>query len=164
MLPIAIRNAKDHGQRTVTLLVFGLAAFAPALIGAGFPPDAWYESLSKPAWNPPSWLFAPVWTILYLLIGIAGYLAWTSTAAAVRTMAFSLYALQLMLNALWTPLFFGMHSSGLALAVLLALLVVLIGNVAAFHRIKPAAAYLLLPYVAWVAFAALLNAAIYLMN
>lgn len=155
----------NNGLRaTGMLLAFWLAAFTPAMIGAGFPPDAWYEGLNKPAWNPPSWVFAPVWTLLYLLIGVAGYLAWIASAKGARFTPFALYAIQLVLNALWTPLFFGLHSPGLALLVMLALLVALTLNIIVFYMINKIAGYLLLPYLAWVAFAALLNGAILVLN
>lgn len=161
---LASDTAGSRWRAVMTLLLFWLIAFTPGLIGANFAPDAWYESLNKPQWNPPPWIFAPVWTALYLLIGVAGYVAWISSKAAARRVPFSLYAMQLALNALWTPLFFGLHRSGWALAVLLALVAAVIGNVVLFYRIKRVAAYLLLPYLAWVTFAALLNAAIVNLN
>ena len=129
-----------------------------------FSPDAWYEALAKPSWNPPAWLFGPVWTVLYTLIGYAGYLAWRSSIANQRYAAFSIYAIQLLLNALWTPLFFGYHSPGLALVNIVAQWVAIALNIAAFHRIKPAAGLLLVPYLLWVSFALVLNASIWILN
>ena len=147
-----------------TLLIFFGLAFAPTLIGAAFPPDAWYETLNKPSWNPPSWLFGPIWTTLYTLIGYAGYLAWSSSVGRARQRAFLIYSAQLILNALWTPLFFGLHSPTLALINIVALGLVILLNIIAFYRINPAAGLLLVPYLSWITFALLLNATIWSLN
>jgi translocator protein len=147
-----------------TLLIFLAIAFVPSFIGASFRPDAWYEALIKPAWNPPSWLFGPVWTVLYTLIGYAGYLAWRSSTTNLRVGAFGIYAIQLLLNALWSPLFFGYHSPGLALINIVAQWAAIVLNIVAFYRIKPAAGLLLLPYLLWVTFALILNASIWTLN
>jgi translocator protein len=147
-----------------TLLVFFGIAFIPAIIGMATPPDAWFGSLTKPAWNPPSWLFGPVWTILYALIGYAGYLAWNSSMGQKRNRIFSIYASQLFLNALWTPLFFGYHSTTLALIDITALWTTIALNIVAFYRIKPAAGLLLIPYWLWVTFAWVLNFSIWNLN
>jgi translocator protein len=147
-----------------TLLIFLAIAFVPSIIGASFRPDAWYEALIKPSWNPPSWLFGPVWTVLYTLIGYAGYLAWRSSTASQRVGAFGIYAIQLLLNALWSPLFFGYHSPGLALVNIVAQWVAISLNIFAFYRIKPAAGLLLTPYLLWVTFALALNASIRILN
>jgi translocator protein len=146
------------------LLVFVAIAFLPAMVGSAFPPDSWYESLNKPSWDPPRWLFGPVWTVLYALIGYAGYLAWSSSIAATRYRAFSIYTVQLLLNALWSPLFFGYHSPGLALLNIWAQWIAIALNIGTFYRIKPAAGLLLLPYLLWVSFALILNGAIWLLN
>jgi translocator protein len=159
------RSTMDAPRVAVaTLLVFLAIAFIPSLIATSFSPDAWYEALAKPSWNPPAWLFGPVWTVLYTLIGYAGYLAWRSSIANQRYAAFSIYAIQLLLNALWTPLFFGYHSPGLALVNIVAQWVAIALNIAAFHRIKPAAGLLLVPYLLWVSFALVLNASIWIFN
>ena len=146
------------------LVVFLGIAFIPALIGTAFPPDAWYEALAKPSWNPSPWLFGPVWAVLYTLIGYAGYLAWSSSVANQRYAAFSIYAIQLLLNALWTPLFFGYHSPRWALVSIIAQWLVIVLNIVAFYRIKPAAGLLLAPVLLWVTFALLLNTSIWMLN
>ena len=146
------------------LLIFFAIAFAPALIGSAFAPDLWYESLNKPSWNPPGWLFGPVWTVLYLLIGYAGYLAWSSSIGRARQKAFWIFALQMILNALWTPLFFGLHSLGLSLVNMIALWLMILLNAIVFYRLKPAAGLLLTPYLLWVTFALVLNATIWWLN
>ena len=147
-----------------TLLVFVAIAFIPSIFGAAFSPDAWYASLAKPPWNPPSWLFGPVWTALYVLIGFAGYLAWSSSNSNRRYGAFGVYAVQLLLNGLWSPLFFGYHSPAAALLNIVALWVAIWLNMVAFYRINPAAGLLLIPYFLWVSFATVLNASIWTLN
>jgi translocator protein len=157
-------NLNVPRDEVARLVVFLGIAFIPALIGTAFPPDAWYEGLVKPSWNPSPWLFGPVWTLLYTLIGYAGYLAWTSSVANQRYASFSIYAIQLVLNALWSPLFFGYHSPGLALINIAALWVAISLNIVAFYRIKPASGLLLMPYLLWVTFASALNASIWNLN
>jgi translocator protein len=147
-----------------TLLVFVAIAFLPAMIGSAFPPDAWYTSLNKPSWDPPRWVFEPVWTVLYVLIGYASYLAWSSSDGDKRYRAFAIYAVQLLLNALWSPLFFEYHNLGLALLNIVAQWVAIALNLEAFYRIKPAAGLLLAPYLLWVSFALFLNGTIWLLN
>jgi translocator protein len=151
-------------SEVATLFVFLAIAFIPAVLGAAFSPDAWYDSLVKPSWNPPSWLFGPVWTVLHALIGYAGYLAWSSSNPNRRYGAFSVYAIQLLLNGLWSPLFFGYHSPGLALVNIVALWVAIGLNIVAFYRIKPASGLLLMSYLVWVSFATVLNASIWALN
>lgn len=126
---------------------------------------AWYDSLRRPAFNPPDWLFAPVWTALYVLMGIALFLIWRSGGAGVDVRgAIAVFAAQLVLNALWTPAFFGLRSPGAGLAVILPLLALIIATIVIFWRIRPPAGMLLLPYAAWTAFAAVLNASIFALS
>jgi tryptophan-rich sensory protein len=125
----------------------------------------WYRSLAKPAFQPPAWLFGPVWTLLYALMGIAAWRIWRLGAdhPGVR-LALVLFAVQLALNAAWSPVFFGAQQVGAALVVIVLLWLVLVPTVAAFARLDRPAAGLLLPYLAWVTFAAVLNAAIWKLN
>ncbi len=127
--------------------------------------SAWYTSLAKPSFQPPGWLFGPVWTLLYTLMGVAAWRVWRLGLQhpGVRG-ALVLFALQLVLNAAWSPIFFGAHAIGLALGVLSALALVLLVTILAFRRLDRAAAGLLLPYLAWVAFATILNASILSLN
>jgi benzodiazapine receptor len=128
--------------------------------------DVWYASLVKPSFNPPGWVFGPVWTALYILMGIAAWLVWRSGSLAeppVRN-ALLLFLVQLSLNALWSFLFFGLRSPLLALADILALLAAILATIAAFRPISPMAARLMVPYLAWVSFATVLNAAIWKLN
>lgn len=154
----------DPAAATATLVIFLAIAFVPSIIGESFRPDAWYEALIKPSWNPPNWLFGPVWTVLYTLIGYAGYLAWRSSTVGQRYVAFGIYAIQLLLNSLWSPLFFGYHSPSFALVNIVAQWVAISLNIVAFYRIKPAAGLLLVPYLLWVTFALVLNASIWNLN
>ena len=125
----------------------------------------WYRALAKPAFQPPAWLFGPVWTLLYALMGVAAWRIWRQGAhhPGVR-LALVLFAVQLALNAAWSPVFFGAQQVGAALVVIVLLCLVLVPTVAAFARLDRPAAGLLLPYLAWAIFAAVLNAAIWKLN
>jgi tryptophan-rich sensory protein len=147
----------------VALIPFALAVAVAALIGVlGVTGTAAeYQNLDQPSWAPPSWLFGPVWTVLYAMIAVAGWLVWRRTG---WTRALTLYAAQLVLNALWTPIFFGFGRYGLALADIIVLWVLIGATIWSFRPISRAAAWLLLPYWAWVTFATALNAAIWYAN
>jgi tryptophan-rich sensory protein len=123
----------------------------------------WYQGLAKPAFNPPDWIFAPVWSALYLMIAIAGWRVWRRGGAEVRG-ALTVYAVQLALNLSWSFVFFGARLIGPALAVIAVLLAAILANAALFWRIDRMAGALLVPYAAWVSFAALLNAALWRLN
>jgi tryptophan-rich sensory protein len=127
--------------------------------------EGWYASLNKPFFNPPDWIFAPVWTLLYAMMAVA---AWRIQVGAAdeetRKRAILAFLGQLGLNAIWSPVFFGLHSPPLALFVIVALLSALALTVVVFFRIDRLAGWLLVPYLAWVAFAATLNAAIVALN
>ncbi len=143
---------------------FLVACFAAAATGILFKPGAWYERLRKPSWRPPNWLFAPVWTVLYLMIALAGWLVWRSAEFSGATTALALYALQLLLNALWTPVFFGLHRPDLGFAVIVALWLAIVATIVAFAPVNGIAALLMIPYLAWVSFASMLNFAIWRLN
>ena len=136
--------------------------FAAAAGGAAFPPDDWYAALNKPAWNPPGWVFGPVWTTLYVMIATAGWLLWRRLGA--RSAAFAAWLIQVALNAAWTPLFFGLHKPAWALVDIVLLLAAIATTMALAWRAERWASWLLLPYLAWVAFATCLNAAIWRLN
>lgn len=140
---------------------FLLASALVAISGAAFSPGAWYAALAKPAWTPPSWLFGPVWTVLYVAMAVAAWRVWRRGGFAGAPVALGLYVAQLALNALWSWLFFGLHRIDLGLADLLTLVVAVAATAAAFRRHDAVAAFLMLPYLAWVAFAAALNLAIW---
>jgi benzodiazapine receptor len=147
----------------IALAGFGAAAAAAALIGVlGVTgTTAEYQSLEQPSWAPPSWLFGPVWTVLYVLIAVSGWLVWRRSG---WTTALTVYAVQLALNAAWTPLFFGFGEYGLALVDIVVMWVLIGVTIWLFRPISRVAAALLLPYWAWVSFATALNAWIWNAN
>ena len=136
---------------------------APAL-GFFTPPGEWYEMLEKPAWNPPAWLFGPVWTVLYLLMAVAAWLVWKRGGWNANRRPLGLYLTQLALNAAWTPAFFGMQNPGLALAVIVLLLTAIVAALKTFSAVHRTAGYLLVPYLLWVNFATVLNLTLWFMN
>jgi tryptophan-rich sensory protein len=145
---------------SIPLLVGGISGFATA---RGV--QDWYPSLIKPSFNPPAWVFGPVWTLLYLLMGTAAFLVWQKgpDRELVRA-ALGMFALQLVLNGLWSVFFFGMRLPGVAFAEILLLWVSIAITAFLFWRSVPSAGLLLLPYLAWVSFAAVLNGSIWLLN
>jgi len=125
----------------------------------------WYPTLAKPWFTPPNWLFAPVWTLLYAMMGLAVFLVWRrGTARAGVRQALVLFGLQLGLNAAWSFAFFGARSPGLGLVVIVGLGAVLTWTVERFFRVRSAAGWLMVPYLVWVGYAVLLNAAIWTLN
>jgi translocator protein len=125
----------------------------------------WYANLNKPFFNPPNWIFGPVWTTLYIMMGISAFLIWRKGLDnKVVRLALSCFIIQLFLNAIWTPLFFGLHSPLLGLIDIVLLLNAIIVTIFVFSKISCPAALLLVPYLAWVSFATVLNASIYLLN
>lgn len=125
----------------------------------------WYASLNKPWFAPPNWIFGPVWTTLYLMMGISFYLVWIQgwKKQKVRTAGFYFLA-QLGLNFIWSPLFFGLQSPLIALVVIVALLVLIVLTMKQFYPLSKPAFYLLVPYLLWVSFATVLNAGIWVLN
>lgn len=144
-----------------SLAGFFLLTFAVAGVAAQFEPGLWYEGVRKPAFTPPDWVFAPAWTLLYAAMAVAGWLVWRIAGWGA---ALALWGAQLALNGAWSWLFFGLHKPGLALAEILVLWLAIAATIAAFLRVRRAAALLLMPYLAWVSFAALLNGAIWQLN
>jgi tryptophan-rich sensory protein len=142
--------------------VFVVLVAGAALFGALFEPGAWYAALRKPPLTPPNWVFAPAWITLYLGIAVAGWLVWRAQRQIGTPLR--LWYAQLVLNALWSALFFGLQRPGLALLEILALLALVLATTAAFLRIRPLAGWLFVPYAAWVAFAAYLNAGVWYLN
>lgn len=125
----------------------------------------WYPTLNKPSFNPPNWLFAPVWTTLYILIGIAAYLVWIRRDKIVhfpRTVA--VYLIQLILNLGWSFIFFYLHEIGFALAEIILLLIIIVINANMFYKINKWAGLLFIPYILWVSFASFLTYNIFILN
>jgi tryptophan-rich sensory protein len=148
----------------MTRLILWLAvAFIPAVIGIVFPAPDYYAQLDKPPWAPPTWLFGPVWTVLYALMGIAAWLVERRGGPGTGA-ALSLWWVQLALNAAWTPIFFGLRAPGPALVVIAAMWIAIAATAVVFFRRLPAAGALLVPYLAWVTFATALNFEIWRLN
>ena len=148
----------------IGLAGFVAACFLAALTGAWFRPGEWYERLKKPSWRPPNRLFAPVWTVLYLMIALAGWLIWRQAGFAGAGLPLAAYALQLVVNAAWTPLFFGLRRPDLGLLDIVLLWLSIVATIALFCPINVVAAALLAPYLAWVTFAAALNFSVWRLN
>lgn len=157
--------ARPPIARQILSLIGWLAlCFAAASSAAFIPPDSWYDALEKPSWNPPSWVFGPAWTTVYIMMAIAAWLVWREGGWKQQGRALSLFLLQWLFNALWTPLFFGLHRPGLALIDILALWLAIAATLIAFWRARKVAGVLLIPYLAWVTFATALNFAIWRLN
>ena len=139
-------------------------SFAAGWIGSQYMPGAWYAALTKPAWNPPSSVFGPVWTVLYVLMAVAAWLVWRRTGFTGGGLALPLFLAQLVLNALWSYLFFGIHRPDLALLEIVVLWAAILWVTLLFWRKVPLAGVLMLPYLAWVGFAACLNFALWQLN
>ena len=138
--------------------------FLPTFSGIFAKPGVWYQSLVKPPLNPPSWVFGPVWTILYFSMGVALWLLNQEQDDSRAATARKVFYLQLLLNAGWTPAFFGAHRMDLALLILFCLLVSIIAVIFLFYRVRKSAGLILLPYLIWCCFAFYLNLAYYLLN
>ena len=127
--------------------------------------NSWYSYIVKPSFTPPSWLIGPVWTILYIMIGVSLFLVWTTKASKkVKKKAYWIFGVQIVLNAMWSVAFFGAQNPGLAFIVIALLWISIILNIIEFYKIKKSAGYLLVPYFLWVSFASVLNLAIWILN
>ena len=140
-----------------------LLCFSAAMIGSAFTKPAipgWYASLQKPVWTPPSWLFGPVWSVLYAMMGVAVWLVWRRVGFSGAPLAFVTFGVQLALNTAWSVIFFGMRRPTAGFVEIMCLLVAIACTIVFFAQVDPVAAALLVPYLAWVTFAAALNHAI----
>ena len=151
-------------RSVMTFLTFWILCYLPAAAGIFFRPGEWYQQLKKPTWTPPNWLFGPVWTLLYFSIAVSGFLIWRKIQKEKRLKVYSVFAAPLVLNALWSYLFFGIHQIGLAFAEICILWILIVINIVIFAKIFRPAAFILIPYALWVAFAAALNFTIVGMN
>ena len=159
-MSVSTRNA-------MALLGFLAAVFAVSVIGAAATAtsvNSWYASLVKPPFNPPNWLFGPVWTVLYIIIALAAWRIWRSPENPARRLGLVLFAIQLALNLLWSILFFGLQQPGIALAEIGVLLAFIAATGHFFLRVDRLAGLMFLPYLLWVAFAAVLNLSIWMLN
>ena len=157
-------SPQSTGRQILALVGWLALCFTASGTAVFVSTDGWYAGLHKPAWNPPDWIFGPVWTLLYMMMAVAAWLVWRDGGWKKQGRALGLFLLQWLLNALWTPLFFGMHRSGLALVEIIALWLALAVTLRSFWRVKKTAGVLLVPYLVWVSFAAVLNFTIWRLN
>lgn len=154
-------------QQLLGLALFVVLCFGAAAVG-GFATapeiQGWYAGIEKPSWNPPDWIFGPVWTVLYLLMAVAAWLVWRPAGFGPARIALGLFGLQLLLNAAWSWIFFAAHRPGWAAVEIVVLWLAIAATAVAFWHHSRAAAWLLAPYLAWVGFAACLNVAIWRLN
>ncbi len=155
-------------SKVAKLIISILIPQLAGLIGSVFTISSvknWYPTLNKPSFTPPSWIFAPAWTLLFLLMGISLYLVWQKglETPGVKK-ALIIFGVQLILNILWSVLFFGLRSPLLGLIDIIPLVILIILTIINFKKINPTAGYLLIPYLAWTSFAAILNLSILILN
>ena len=148
----------------MSLVVFFLIVTLVASSGAVFKPGDWYRTLAKPAWTPPDWVFPLGWALLYTLIAVSGWRVWERLPLEAAVLPMAVYGLQLALNAAWSAIFFGLKRPDWAFADVACLWLAILANILVFHQIDPLAAWLLLPYLGWVAFAGALNFAVWRRN
>jgi tryptophan-rich sensory protein len=157
-------SSTSKTRRRLALIGWLALSFAASISGVFVSTKGWYAGLTKPPWNPPAWVFGPAWTTLYVLMAVAAWLVWREGGWKRQRFPLGLFLLQWLLNALWTPLFFGMHCSGLAVAEIILLWLALAATLWSFWRVRKTAGVLLVPYLAWVTFASALNFAIWRLN
>ena len=158
-----MRGRRDWlGLAFFVLLCLAVSGIAGAVTSTTV--STWYQTLEKPPFNPPDWVFGPVWTTLYLFMAVAGWRVWRTPVSAQRRQALAAFAVQLALNLLWSFLFFGFRLVGVALVEIVLLLIAIAVTTTRFWRIDRAAGALFVPYLAWVAYAATLNAALWNLN
>ena len=149
------------------LAAFVVACLSVSAIGGAVTATSvgdWYAALEKPAFNPPDWVFAPVWTVLYLMMAVAGWRVWRRAGFRGARIALALFAAQLALNLAWSLLFFGLRRIDLALVEIVVLLAVILSTTVVFWRIDRLAGWLFVPYAAWVAYAVVLNGSLWELN
>lgn len=159
-----MERSEKHIPRLILSLVFTVGI---GLLGGlfTFPEiNSWYAGLQKPAFNPPNWLFGPVWTVLYILMGISLYLIWRKPVSKERNAALTIFLIQFVLNFCWSILFFNQHLVGWALVEITVMWAFIFLTILWFKPLSAAAAWLLVPYILWVSFAMILNTAIWKLN
>ena len=146
------------------VVIWILIAFSAGWFGSQFPPGQWYDTLVKPAWNPPGWVFGPVWTLLYFLMGLSAWLIWRQGGLQSNLLPLGVFMLQLVLNALWSWLFFGQQLIGVAFIELILLIAAIVATIILFWPRNMTAALLLAPYLLWTLYASTLNGALWWIN
>jgi translocator protein len=160
-------STPDPKRQVLGLVALLILCFGAAGIGGAVTTPQignWYATLAKPTWNPPNWVFGPVWSALYLCMAIAAWLVWRQKGLIGAREPIALFGVQLVLNVFWSCLFFGLHSPGLAFVEVLLLWAAIAATMAVFWRRSVAAGLLFVPYLAWVSFASLLNFTIWRLN
>jgi tryptophan-rich sensory protein len=163
-------SSKPFNQSGQRVRYFGglafwlLLSFGVGFFGAQFETGAWYHGLAKPSWTPPGWLFGPVWTLLYIAMAVAAWIVSRKGKLSKVWLPLLVYIIQLVLNALWSWIFFGRQQIGLALADIICLLIVIVLTTMMFWKCHRGAGLLMLPYILWVAFATALNFEIWRLN
>lgn len=147
-----------------TLAVFGAVVFVTASSGAVFKPGPWYQEMKKPSWTPPDWAFGAVWTVLYIMIAIAGWRVWEIGSDQFLTIALAIFVAQLILNAAWSAIFFGLRKMRWALYEVALLWATVAANIYYFFQIDVVSGWLLVPYLVWVTIAGCLNASVIRLN
>ncbi len=150
------------GLAVSILICFGAAGLGSLLTTPSI--GGWYVTLRRPAWTPPNWVFGPVWSLLYLSMGMAAWLVWRRAGISGARLPLVLFALQLALNVSWSAIFFSAHMPGFAFAEIVLLWLMILGTIVSFSPVSRAAGLLMLPYLLWVAFAAALNYSIWRLN
>lgn len=145
----------------MSLIAFLIVTAGAAFTGGRYMPGEWYKTLAKPSWTPPDWLFGPAWTVLYIAIAVAGWLVWRERGVS---LVLAIWVVQLVLNAAWSYLMFGLHRIDLALIDSVLMLIAIVAFIAAAWPVSQTAALLFVPYFAWVGFATALNYAILRLN
>jgi tryptophan-rich sensory protein len=163
-MPDKMTAATSEYSRRKKLALCFAASFAVMLSGGLFVPGEWYAALSKPTWNPPNWVFGPAWLILYCMMAVAAWRVWCTPPAPGRRTALQLHGVQLVLNAAWSALFFGLKSPGAALIEVALLDIAVALTLWRFYRIDRTAGWMMAPYLAWLSFATALNAAVWWLN
>jgi benzodiazapine receptor len=164
MTIIPTTSGMSLAGQIIALLAWVGLCFLTAWIGSQFSPGEWYAQLQKPSWTPPGYLFGPVWSVLYLSMGVAAWLVWRRAGFSGARLALTLFVVQLVLNGMWSWIFFGMQRPGLAFAEILVLWLMILATMLAFWRVSSTAGMLFLPYLAWVSFATFLNYSIWQLN
>lgn len=154
-------------KKAIRLILFILLCQSAGLLGTLFTLDSittWYQFLNKPEFSPPNWLFGPVWTLLYTLMGISIFLIYEAKTSQPKTLAYTFFGIQLGLNALWSIIFFGLQQPVIAFINIILMWIFIILSIIYFYKINKTASLLLIPYLAWVSFASVLNYFIIALN
>ncbi len=159
-----LKNILMYNQRMkiwIALALWILVSMSAGFIGSRFPPGEWYEGINKPSWNPPGWIFGPVWTLLYILMGIAAWMVWKERGFSIPVYIF---LGQLVLNTLWSYLFFGLNRPDLAFFEIAVLWILILCTMILFWKVRTTAGVLFIPYLLWVSFASVLNYTLWRLN